>query len=90
MQRPLPHKTQVEIISAIRKSAASTRLLRISYVDAKGVESLRSVEPYEIKENSLYAFCHKANAIRRFNLNQIIQAQPTRTKFIPKYTVLIT
>lgn len=90
MQRPLPQKTQVEVLNNIRKAANARRLLRISYVDAKGVESVRNVEPYEIRDQSLYAWCHKANAIRRFNLSQIVQAQSGRMKFVPKYPVLIS
>jgi predicted DNA-binding transcriptional regulator YafY len=88
MPRPrkiAPAKLQRDILKAIRDSARSLRLLNISYVDAKGVASVRMVEPYELRENSLFAFCRKANNIRRFNLSQITQAQITDVPFIPKF-----
>ncbi len=92
MQRPrkiAPAKLQRDIMKAIKNSVASQKLLNISYVDSKGVASVRMVEPYELRDNSLFAFCRKANSIRRFNLPQITQAQVTEIPFIPRFPFFV-
>jgi predicted DNA-binding transcriptional regulator YafY len=85
IKKTLPAKLKQDIFKAIQESAKTQRLLSISYVDSKGIASVREVEPYEIRDNSLFAFCRKANNIRRFNLDQVVQAQVSDNLFIPRF-----
>jgi predicted DNA-binding transcriptional regulator YafY len=89
MKKVQPDKIQRELIKAIRTSANGKKLLNISYTDSKGVATVRLIEPYEIRNGTLFGFCHKANSIRRFVMNQITQAQVSNIGFVPKFNFLI-
>lgn len=78
-----------DVENVIRQSASSLTLLYIHYNDTKGSSSVRQVEPYEIKDGGLYAYCHNKNAIRRFNLSGISQARTTNIPFTPKWEIKI-
>lgn len=57
----------------------------IMYKDSKGSVSTREVEPYEIKDGSMYAYCLSKNALRKFKLSNILLVKTRGEKFIPRY-----
>lgn len=77
------------VFDKIHKAARHRRLLRITYTDSKGVPTSREVEPYEIKDGKLYAWCLSANSIRAFKLTSIALAQVTDNTFDPRFPVKI-
>lgn len=71
----------------ISKAARERKLLKISYIDKKKIHTTRTVEPYEIKNGKLWAYCVAKHGIRQFDVNQIIQAVVTEKTFEPRYPV---
>lgn len=61
------------------------KVLRITYQDRKGVTTKRAVEPYEIKNGKLYAYCLVKGGIRAFNLDNLITCEDVGTHFTPRY-----
>lgn len=76
-------------INEIRLSAKNTTLLSISYLDSKGNFSERLVEPYEIKNGSLFAYCTEKESIRNFKLTKINAAYHSTIKFNPRWPINI-
>ena len=73
----------------IIKAARNTTILNLTYQSQKKGVSQRTVEPYEIKNNALYAYDLSKQSIRRFNLSNIINAEATETHFTPRWPVQI-
>lgn len=73
----------------IQQAAIERRVLKISYLDKKGTHTIRSVEPYEIKNGKLWAHCLQRNGIRQFDLNRIVQAVLSDKSFVPRHEVKI-
>ena len=73
----------------IQRAALERRVLKISYLDKKGTHTIRSVEPYEIKNGKLWAHCLQRNGIRQFELNRIVQAVLSDRSFAPRHEVKI-
>lgn len=73
----------------IKEAAQNRFLLQITYIDAKNRPSIRTIEPYEIKEGKLYGYCRAKEAIRAFKLDSIQSAEVTAGEFIPRFPVLI-
>ena len=78
-----------DVYFCIEKAARQKTLLQISYTDAEGNSTIRIVEPYEIRGDSLFAFCHARNEIRRFKMYNISGAVVLRQKFNPQWEILI-
>lgn len=70
-----------------RKAGRERKVVRIRYTDLKGNASIRNVEPYEIRDGKLWAYCRKKRGIRQFALDRVSDARPTRYTFLPKYPV---
>lgn len=81
--------TTVNVYDVIAQAAQTTRLLTITYIDSKGQVSSRTVEPYEVKDGKLYAFCHKAQNIRAFKLDHIQQAVLEAHTYQPRFPILM-
>lgn len=81
--------TAVDIYSLIQQAAKNTRLLNITYVDSKGKVTSRVVEPYEIKEGKLYAYCQSRHGIRTFKLQSIHNAIVEPHTFTPRFPIYI-
>lgn len=77
------------IVQNIQQAAFERRVLRISYLDKKNVHTVRSVEPYEIKNGKLWAHCLQRNGIRQFEMNRIVQAVVSEKSFVPRHEVKI-
>jgi len=70
-------------------AAREEKIINISYKDKKGSVSNRNVEPYEVKNETLYGYCLSKNSIRQFKIENIVQAKITEDKFIPRYPIVI-
>ena len=57
----------------------------IMYKDSKGGVSTRDIEPYEIKDGSVYGYCLSKNSIRNFKISNILLIKTKGKKFIPRY-----
>lgn len=77
------------ILPNIIRAATEGKLLKISFMDKKGVHTNRTIEPYEIRDGVLFAHCRVKNGIRQFALNQIIQAIVLKETYTPRYPVKI-
>jgi predicted DNA-binding transcriptional regulator YafY len=73
----------------IEQAMMSKKLITMTYVDAKGKISVRTVEPYEIKDGKLFAYCRTRNAIRGFSLSNITAVKQTDMDYAPRYPVQI-
>lgn len=73
----------------IKTAADRNLLLRISYTDKKGASTSRLVEPYEIKNGSLWAYCTERDSIRNFKLSNIGMTTVTNVPFTPRFPILI-
>lgn len=73
--------------SVFEDAAKSRNTVRISYTDKKGEATTRNVEPYEIRGNTLWAYCRKKKGIRQFDMSRISKAKPTKNLYIPKWDI---
>lgn len=79
------------VVEAINKGIEGHKVVEIKYVDSKGKESVRTVEPYEIKASkdggkdpSLFAWCLTKDNIRQFKISQMRAARVTEASFSPR------
>lgn len=77
------------IMQAIKEAADKKTLLQISYVDKSNKPSIRTVEPYEIKNGKLFAYCTAKDGIRAFNLENIQSAELHYNEYKPRFEILI-
>lgn len=77
------------ILPNIQQAARERRVLRLSYLDKKGIHTVRSVEPYEIRDGKLWAYCLQRNGIRQFEMNRIVQAVLSDKAYVPRHEVKI-
>lgn len=71
----------------IEKAASQQKLVRISYTDAKGITTIRTLEPYEIKDNTFFGFDTSKNGIRAFKITQISSIDILEIEFIPRFPI---
>lgn len=76
-------------LQTIKEAAQHQQTVRIHYTDSAGKASERTVEPYEIKGDALYAHCLSGNGIRAFKLNGISSAVHTHERFEPRFDIKI-
>lgn len=76
-------------LKTIQKAAKNNKVLRIQYTDRKDDDSIRNVEPYEIRGDHLFAYCRKRKGIRRFDMNKMNSVKETQYTYMPKYPVKI-
>lgn len=76
-------------ITEIKIAAKNSTLVSISYQDSKGNFTERLVEPYEIKNGSLFAYCTEKESIRNFKLSKINAAYHSTIKFTPRWSINI-
>lgn len=76
-------------MNQIRNAANNQLLVTINYTDSKGIMSERIVEPYEIKNGSLYAYCTDKESIRMFKISRINSAVCSSIKYVPRWPVNI-
>jgi predicted DNA-binding transcriptional regulator YafY len=76
-----------ELTKIIKETAKHGKVLRIKYVNAKDENSIRNVEPYEIRNGKLWAYCRQKRGIRQFSMENIQSAKPTPYNYFPKWPV---
>lgn len=64
------------------------RTVYFTYTDTKGVMSQRHVEPYEIKGDTLFAWCLTRDALRRFLITEI-QDITLGAPFAPRQKIVV-
>jgi predicted DNA-binding transcriptional regulator YafY len=77
------------VMQVIQEGARKKKKIRFNYIDEKGKSSARTVEPYEIKGDLLYAYCDNRQAIRGFKLTSISSASRTDETFEPQFKIKI-
>lgn len=77
------------VIDEIRTAAKNRVLIRIEYIDSKSNTTSRTLEPYELRDDSLFGFDIEKDAIRNFKLNQILNVSVTKIPYIAKWPVQI-
>lgn len=78
-------KVSGDLVSGFNRAIEEHKLATISYVDSKNKPSVRTIEPYEIKEGKLFGFCLTKNSIRAFKLTNIQTAEFLTQTFVPRY-----
>lgn len=78
-------KVSGDLVSGLNRAIEEHTLATISYVDSKNKPSVRTIEPYEIKEGKLYGFCLTKNGIRAFKLTNIQTVEFLTQTFVPRY-----
>lgn len=73
----------------IKEAADQQRLLQITYIDAKDKPTIRTVEPYEVKEGKLFAFDISKEAIRAFQIDRIQSAELHLTEYAARWPIQI-
>jgi predicted DNA-binding transcriptional regulator YafY len=81
-----PSGTMKQII----QGAQELHCVAIRYRDQSQEVTERIVEPYEIKNGKLFAYCQTKEGIRGFTLINILAAVETNTSYVPRFPVLIT
>ena len=62
-----------DLLLTIRKAMEYHRRMRIIY-EKDGAFTERTIRPYMLKDNELYAYCYMRGSRRRFRLENIIGA----------------
>ena len=73
------------IESKLTEFIENNMIAEIMYKDSKGGVSTRDIEPYEIKDGSVYGYCLSKNSIRNFKISNILLIKTKGKKFIPRY-----
>lgn len=58
-------------IALIKEAMEKQQVIEITYVKANNQQTIRSLEPYEIKDGKLWAWCIAKGGIRQFKLDHI-------------------
>lgn len=81
--------TNPEFLNTIINSASTLNTVMLSYIDKEGVITEREVEPYEMKDGKLWAYCMVKQSIRQFDFGNIVNAVGTTRNFNPRWPVKI-
>lgn len=71
----------------IIKAAREHKLVIIRYSKKDGTSSTRTIEPYSMKDDKLYAYCTNSHGIRAFFLSKINSAEITNRIFAPRWPI---
>jgi hypothetical protein len=98
-QIPLPESVELpsaqsreKILAAIERAASRRKILSMTYRNsASGETRIHQVEPYTYKagKTGLMAWDQQGKGIRLFNIDDIINAVPSKTRFRPRFQVEI-
>lgn len=80
----------MDVLSTIISAAKKRHTVTIQYTDAKGQVSTRVTEPYELREDSYWGYCHMRGSIRNFKIANIMSATEDTTTYTPRWDVQIT
>lgn len=80
----------MDVISTIISGAKNRHCVAIQYKDAKGQISDRITEPYELRNDDYWGYCHMRGSIRKFKISSILNAREEATVYTPRWPVQIT
>ena len=72
-------------IKKIQKCKDKNKLLKLTYLDKKGVKSTRNVEPYRLDENDFWGYDTDKGSIRRFKVRNIKGVKPLNISYTPRW-----
>lgn len=75
--------------ATIVEGARTNHIVAIRYRDKSFELTERLVEPYEVKEGKLYAYCLLKKGIRAFILDNISAAAATDDEYIPRFPIVM-
>lgn len=78
-----------DIYENIAKAATDQTCLNLFYQDKEQNVTERLVEPYELKDGKLFAYCRKREGIRAFKLENIVSAQKTSQIYDARFPIQI-
>lgn len=76
-----------DVVDTITMAGRNRKTVTITYVDSKGQTTVRETEPYEIKDDAYYGYCHIRNSIRKFLISNITDAKINDRSFQPRWEV---
>lgn len=86
---PLNYLSNDYIKSVLKNAADNLVKVRIRYVKKDGSVEDYVIEPYSIREKNgreyLYGFPEHKNNIEMYLMDRIIEIEPTRIKFVPRW-----
>lgn len=71
-------------VKKIQKCKEENKLLRLTYLDKKGVKSIRDVRPCKIDENDFWGYDTDKKSIRRFKVRNIKGVKPLNISYASK------
>lgn len=80
----------MDVLSIIMSAAKNKHTVTIQYKDSKGQVSTRVTEPYELRDDSYWGYCHMRGSIRNFKISNILNATEDATTYTPRWPVQIT
>lgn len=84
---PKKQSQEDKIKNKISKAGKNSNLLKIWYTDKDGRGTTRLTEPYEIRGGDYFGYCKTRNAIRRFKIDNIAQANISKKKYDPRWEI---
>lgn len=75
--------------ATIVEGARTNHIVAIRYRDKSFELTERLVEPYEVKEGKLYAYCLLKKGIRAFILDNILATAATDDEYIPRFPIVM-
>lgn len=73
------------IIEDLQRAIEEHIIVRLTYTDSKGRETVREVEPYEVVEGGdFFAHCLVRDAVRRFKIPRVAALELTDKHFEPR------
>lgn len=76
-------------LNKIRIAGNNTKLIQLSYLDAKKNKTKRFVEPYKLTPDDFWAFDVSKDSIRRFKVKNIKGVALTNKKYEPRWNIEI-
>lgn len=76
-------------LQTVVKGAMQNKVVKIKYMDSKGIVTERETEPYEIKGDMYWGYCLNKGGIRQFHAKNILEATVTNKSYSPRWPVKI-
>lgn len=80
----------MDVLSVIISAAKKQHTVTIQYRDAKGQVTTRVTEPYELRNDEYWGYCHMRGSIRNFKIASILSATEDVTTYTPRWPIQIS
>lgn len=81
---PYPQPRALPLPPTIAEALASGGRVQMRYIDAYGQETVRAIRPLHVREERgllyLVAHCYRADALRTFRLDRVVELAPAQTE----------